>query len=73
MEIKVIRVPGRTSTVEVSEGASVAEALNAAGINLQSGEACKVNGAQSDLNATLSEGDKVIVAKGAKGNVPSAI
>ncbi len=68
MEIKVIRVPGRTSTVEVPDGSSVAEALNAANINLQAGEACKVNGSTADLNASLSEGDKVIVAKGAKGN-----
>lgn len=69
MEVKVIRVPGRTSTIEVSEGAVVAEALNVADVSLQAGEACKLNGSPANLDDVLTEGDKVIVAKGAKGNV----
>lgn len=69
MEVKVIRVPGRTATVEVSEGASIAEALQAANIDLASGEACKLNGATAEFGDILTEGDKVIVAKGAKGNL----
>ncbi|MGD9382354.1 MAG: MoaD/ThiS family protein [Candidatus Thorarchaeota archaeon] len=68
MEVKVIRVPGRTSTIELPEGSTVGEALNRADISLSSGESCKVNGNTCDLGDTLSEGDRVIVAKGAKGN-----
>ncbi len=70
MEVKVIRVPGRTSTVEVPENCTLAEALNTAGVALESGEACKLNGAAASLDDILSDGDKVIVAKGAKGNCP---
>jgi sulfur carrier protein ThiS len=68
MEVKVIRVPGRTTTVELPEGSSVAEALNRADITLSSGESCKLNGNEATLGDILSEGDRVIVAKGAKGN-----
>lgn len=68
MEVSVIRVPGRTQTVEIPDGGSVAEALNRANIALQSGEACKLNGANASLDDRCSEGDKIIVAKGAKGN-----
>lgn len=68
MEVKVIRVPGRTTTLELPEGSTVGEALNRADIALTAGEACKLNGAACDLGDVLSEGDRVIVAKGAKGN-----
>lgn len=68
MEVKVVRVPGRAVTVEVPEGATVGEALGAADVMLSSGEACKLNGADATLTDGLTEGDKVIVAKGAKGN-----
>jgi len=68
MEIKVIRVPGRTSTVEVPEGAIVADALNQAGTSVESGETCKLNAVTANMDAVLTEGDKIIIAKGAKGN-----
>lgn len=68
MEVKVIRVPGRTSTIEVPDSCVIAEALNRADVALQSGEACKLNGASANLDDVLTDGDKIIVAKGAKGN-----
>ena len=68
MEVKVIRVPGRTATVEVPDSCTIGEALNEAGVTLESGEACKLNGATASLTDVLTDGDKVIVAKGAKGN-----
>ena len=68
MEIKVIRVPGRTVTIEVPDGECIAEALNIAGVQLSAGEACKLNGATASMDDMLTDGDKIIVAKGAKGN-----
>ncbi len=68
MEVKVIRVPGRTTTVELPSGATVAEALNLASISVESGEECKLNAVTASMDAVLTEGDKIIVAKGAKGN-----
>ncbi len=68
MEVKVIRVPGRTSTVEIPEGACVADALTQAGMSVGAGESCKLNAITASMEAVLTEGDKIIIAKGAKGN-----
>lgn len=68
MEVRVVRVPGRTVSVELEDGATVGDALHAADIAVQSNEAVKLNGTNADTSATLNEGDKVIIAKGAKGN-----
>ncbi len=69
MEVKIIRVPGKTTTLEVPEGTMVAEVLNRADIMITVGEAIKLNGAAlDDMGTVVEEGDKIIVAKGAKGN-----
>jgi uncharacterized Zn ribbon protein len=66
--IKVIRVPGAVVDVALEDGATVENALSAAGTSLQSGEKVTVNGSDASLGTVLSDGDKVILAKGAKGN-----
>lgn len=66
MEIKVVRVPGRTEIVELNSGATVADALAAAGTSVSSGESLKINATPADHSDVLSEGDKVIISKGAK-------
>jgi len=68
MEVQVIRVPGNTNTVEIPEGGTVGEALNAANISLGGNESCKLDGNSASASDRCSEGSKVIVAKGAKGN-----
>lgn len=68
IEVKVVRVPGAVKDVMLNDGATVADALSAAGITLESGEAAKVNGSDVDSTTTLSNGDRVILAKAAKGN-----
>lgn len=68
MQVVVTRVPGRTHTVEIPENGTVGEALNAANLALASSEACKLNGATASLDDRCSEDDRIIVAKGAKGN-----
>lgn len=68
MEVKVVRVPGRTTVVELDNGATVQDALKAAEVTVSSGEVCKLNALDADMTAVLHEGDKIIIAKGAKGN-----
>ena len=68
MEVKVVRVPGRTSVVELNNGATVQDALTAAEVSVSEGEVCKLNAVDADMSASVHEGDKIIIAKGAKGN-----
>lgn len=66
--VKVIRVPGAVSEVGLNAGATVAEALAAADVTVGAGEAVKLNGADTNMDATVSDGARLIVAKAAKGN-----
>lgn len=66
--VKVIRVPGAVSEVGLYDGATVADALVAANETVNSGEAVKVGAADASQNTVLQDGDRVIIAKGAKGN-----
>jgi sulfur carrier protein ThiS len=68
IEAKVIRVPGAVKEVALNDGAAVADALQAAGVTVASGEVITVNGSAANQSTTLYDGDKVYVAKGAKGN-----
>ncbi len=68
ISVKVVRVPGAVTEVELNDGATVADALAAAGTSLSSGEAVKVDATPAELTTTLSDGNRVVIAKGAKGN-----
>lgn len=67
--IKIIRVPGNITPLNLSDNATVGDALNAAGDTLQSGETAKINGVAVDMSYVLRDGDKIYLAKGAKGNL----
>lgn len=66
--VKVIRVPGAVTEVGLEAGSTVAQALAAASVEVGAGEAVKLNGADTTLEATVSDGSRLIVAKAAKGN-----
>lgn len=68
MQVKVVRVPGAVSDLELDDGATVGDALSAAQLTVGSGETIKVNGSSATESTRLSNGDRIIVAKGAKGN-----
>src|SRR6218665_2542836 len=69
MKVKVIQLPGTVKFADnLAAGATVAEAIQAAGISLSSGESLKLNGVDTTPDARIAEGDVVLVAKGAKGN-----
>ena len=65
--VKVIRVPGAVTEVGLESGASVSDALNAADVAIGNGETVKLNGADTEMSAPVSEGSRILVAKAAKG------
>ena len=65
--VKVIRVPGTVTEVGLESGSTVGDALSAASIEVGSGEAVSLNGSTVATDATVNDGDRLIVAKGAKG------
>lgn len=66
--VKVIRVPGAVTEVALNEGATVADALAAASIEPNGSEAIAVSGSPQSRDYPLTDGDRVVVSQGAKGN-----
>lgn len=66
--VKVVQVPGKTEEVVLESGATVSDALSTAGINDTSGYSVKLNAENTSMDSTVSDGDRIIVAKSAKGN-----
>ena len=66
--VKIVRVPGAVTEVGLTQGATVQDALDAAGIEPNSNESLKVGSTTVDRNHTLVDGDRVIHSMGAKGN-----
>lgn len=67
ISVKVIRVPGAVSEVGLNDGSTVQDALNAANVTVGQTESLQVNGTATTTAQRLSDGDRVIIAKGAKG------
>ncbi len=66
--IKVGTIPGVLNDIALNAGATVKDALAAAGLNAL-GYDVRVNGTTiTDLNTTLSNGALVLLAKQIKGN-----
>lgn len=68
LNVRLARVPGSVQELALNDGATVSDALTAAGTSVQSGEVLKVNGADASLGTQLNDGDRVLLVKGAKGN-----
>ena len=66
--VKVVRVPGAVTEVALSQGATVADALSAAGISSSGSESIRVGAADATVDTSVSDGDRVVIAQGAKGN-----
>lgn len=64
--VKCVRMPGAVTEVAVGDGAGVAAALAAANITVGSTESITVNGSPATPGQTLSDGDRIIIAKEAK-------
>lgn len=67
--VRVTPVPGQPKLVTLSpDAATVQDALKVAGITYDNDSVFQVNAEPAALGTTLAEGDRVTVAKGAKGN-----
>lgn len=66
--VKVVRVPGAVTEVALSQGATVADAMSAAGISSTGSESIRVGAADATVDTSVSDGDRVVIAQGAKGN-----
>jgi sulfur carrier protein ThiS len=67
--IRVTPVPGQPKIVTLPTGATVADALKAAGISTDSTSVLQVNASPAKGNTVLADSDRITVAKGAKGNI----
>lgn len=68
LTIKIVQVPGAVQEVVLENGATVSDALSAANITVGSNECVKVNNEDVAQSTLLENGDRIVVAKGAKGN-----
>ena len=66
--VKICRIPGTTQEVALNGDRSVGAALDAAGETLRDGEVAKINNEPAALSQTLTGGEIIVLAKGAKGN-----
>ena len=66
--VKEVRVPGAVTEVALSQGATVADAMSAAGISSTGSESIRVGAADATVDTSVSDGDRVVIAQGAKGN-----
>lgn len=66
--VRITPVPGQPKIVTLASGSSVSDALSAAGINVDNDSVIQVNASPASASTTLSDSDRVTVAKGAKGN-----
>lgn len=68
IEVKVMKVPGAVRNVALQDGATVSDALAAAEMSVDSNQTIQVDGSNASGTTTLSDGSRVIIAAGAKGN-----
>ena len=66
--VKVAKAPGAVVEVVLDSGATVSDAIEAAGKTVDDGQGVSLNGSSTQLSASVSDGDRVVIAKGAKGN-----
>ncbi len=66
VEVKIARLGATTVEVTLEDGANVAAALAAAGIEVGTNEKVHVNGENATMSTVLYGGDRVFLAKDAK-------
>lgn len=72
MQIKIGKVPGRTQVLELQEGATIAEAVRQAGLDV-TGHELRFNGTSTeDFNKEVTDGAIVLLTPRIKGNMDDA-
>lgn len=74
---RISRVPGMPKTIELAPGASINDALAAAGIKLEANERLTMNGAPIDSSElgsrAVDDGATILLTRQIKGNVPVTV
>lgn len=65
--VKVVRVPGAVTEVALTDGATVGDALAAAGIELGGSDRLTLGAEPTTTDAVLTDGARVVISKDAKG------
>lgn len=65
--VKVAQYPGEVKEFVISEGSTVRDALNIAGISFGAEQAVTLNGEDVGVGATVTNGSVVLVTKRLKG------
>ncbi len=63
---QVGKIPGTVSTVVLEDGATVADALRAAGFSHEAGYALRVDGQSGTVDQAVREGGTIFLAKESK-------
>ena len=64
--VKVLRIPGAVKEVGLEEGATVADALAAAEMQVGGTEGVTLDGVTASMNDVVVDGSRLILAKAAK-------
>lgn len=67
IDVTLTFVPGRKNEYTLEDGATVGDLLSVAEVSAE-GYLLQVNAADADSSTVLYDGDRVTLAKGAKGN-----
>ena len=66
MFIKTVEVPGAVKEIALEEGATVADALETAGLSVANNQSVTINGAPASNDDVLTDGARLIISKSAK-------
>jgi len=69
IEVKVGRVGAEIKEVSLEEGATVEEALVAAGLSAKTSETVRINGEDADFDDEVEDGDRVMLVKDIRGGI----
>jgi hypothetical protein len=68
INIKFCQVPGNAIDQTLLDGATAQDSIDASGVTQRSSDVLKVNGVDASPDTVLSEGSRVMLVQGAKGN-----
>ena len=69
INISVGRAGQATETISINDGATVADILGAAGLNMKETEQVSINGEIFDVTDTVENGDTVLLVQGVGGGI----
>ena len=66
--VRVGKFPGAVTEISLTDGSSISQLLQLAGVTVGDREAIELNGSKASLSSTLSDGDSVSIVPNIKGN-----